>query len=202
MEWTYVVTNTGDVDLTGVSVVDDQGVTVTCPQDTLAVGESMTCTASGIAVKGQYANLGTTEGTAPDGTVVTDTDPSHYFGASRTCANGCSPLYYANPLHLNQWIGYSTDASFASVFGVDTDGTLLDAVRVTVNNNDVWVSLKREAVTALLNASHPEVPYPKTEAEIIAAVQDAYTTGEPELARGVLRLINARMCPLGAENTN
>jgi len=37
------VTNTGDVDLTDVEVVDDQGVTVTCPATTLAVGATMTC---------------------------------------------------------------------------------------------------------------------------------------------------------------
>ncbi|MFW6195121.1 MAG: DUF7507 domain-containing protein, partial [Chloroflexota bacterium] len=43
VNWTYVVTNTGDVALTDVSVTDDQGVAVNCPQDTLAVGESMTC---------------------------------------------------------------------------------------------------------------------------------------------------------------
>ncbi|MCH8869786.1 MAG: hypothetical protein IIC85_08745, partial [Chloroflexi bacterium] len=77
--WSYVVTNTGDVDLTGVTVTDDQGVAVTCPLTALAVGESMTCTATGTAVEGQYANVGTTDGTAPDGTVVTDEDPSHYF---------------------------------------------------------------------------------------------------------------------------
>ncbi len=80
VQWTYVVTNTGTVDLTNVSVVDDQGVAVTCPQDTLAVDESMTCTADGTAEVGQYANLGTTEGEAPDGTIVTDEDPSHYLG--------------------------------------------------------------------------------------------------------------------------
>ncbi|MCH9039804.1 MAG: hypothetical protein IIC23_10480 [Chloroflexi bacterium] len=76
--WSYVVTNTGDVDLTGVTVIDDQGVAVTCPLTALAVGQSMTCTGTGTAIAGQYANIGTTTGTAPDSTVVTDQDPSHY----------------------------------------------------------------------------------------------------------------------------
>ncbi len=80
VDWTYVVTNTGDVALVDVTVVDDQGVTVTCPQDTLAVGETMTCTASGIAEVGQYANIGTVTGVAPDESTVSDTDPSHYIG--------------------------------------------------------------------------------------------------------------------------
>jgi hypothetical protein len=78
--WTYVVTNTGKVALTGVMVVDDQGVTVTCPRTTLAAGETMTCVATGIAVAGQYANNGTAAGFDPSQTIVTDVDPSHYYG--------------------------------------------------------------------------------------------------------------------------
>jgi uncharacterized membrane protein len=61
--WAYVVTNNGNVTLTDVSVSDDQGVTVSCPKNSLAAGESMTCTASGQAVAGQYANIGTVTGT-------------------------------------------------------------------------------------------------------------------------------------------
>ena len=76
--WEYVVTNTGNVDLTNVVVTDDQGVAVSCPQDTLAVGEIMTCTGSGTAVVPLYANIGTVTGTPPDGPAVTDSDPSHY----------------------------------------------------------------------------------------------------------------------------
>jgi hypothetical protein len=36
--------------------------------------------ATGVAVAGQYANIGTTTGTPPTGPNVTDDDPSHYFG--------------------------------------------------------------------------------------------------------------------------
>ncbi len=74
--WTYVVTNTGNVALTGVTVTDDQGVAVSCPQTTLAVGESMTCTAAGTATAGQYANVGS----VTTDQQVSDSDPSHYFG--------------------------------------------------------------------------------------------------------------------------
>jgi hypothetical protein len=81
INWTYVVTNTGDVTLTNVLVVDDKGVAVTCPATTLVVGESMTCTANGTALAGQYANVGTTTGNY-GGMSVTDSDPSHYYGVS------------------------------------------------------------------------------------------------------------------------
>ncbi len=84
--WTYVVTNTGSVPLSNVTVSDDKGVFVTCPKNTLAVGEVMTCTANGTAVAGQYANIGTVTGTPPTGPNVTAADPSHYFGVTPTPA--------------------------------------------------------------------------------------------------------------------
>ncbi|MCP3938920.1 MAG: hypothetical protein GY708_26535 [Actinomycetia bacterium] len=86
--WEYLVTNTGEVDLTDVSVIDDQGVTVICPGSALAVGESMTCTASGVAVEGQYANIGTAVGTDPGDNEVSDEDPSHYFGVLPATLSG------------------------------------------------------------------------------------------------------------------
>ena len=78
--WTYVVTNAGNVALTAVAVSDDQLGAITCPKSTLAVGESMICTANGTATSGQYANLGSVTGTPPVGPPVTDSDPSHYIG--------------------------------------------------------------------------------------------------------------------------
>jgi uncharacterized repeat protein (TIGR01451 family) len=79
--WTYVIENTGNVTLTGVSVVDDQMVAITCPKDSLEPGESMTCSANGQAIPGQYENTGTVTGTPPIGPDVTDSDLSHYFGS-------------------------------------------------------------------------------------------------------------------------
>ena len=78
--WTYVVSNTGSRPLTDISVTDDQGVTVTCPATTLDAGLSFTCTGSGTAIAGQYANIGTVTATLQDTSVVSDSDPSHYFG--------------------------------------------------------------------------------------------------------------------------
>jgi len=79
--WTYVVTNTGNVPLTAVTVVDDKIGAITLPKTTLAVGESITATASGTALAGQYANNATVQGVYGD-TTVTDQDPSHYFGTT------------------------------------------------------------------------------------------------------------------------
>ncbi|MRR28947.1 hypothetical protein EG834_01115, partial [bacterium] len=79
VEWKYVVTNTGNVELTGVAVTDNKLGAITCPKTVLAPLESMTCTKTGTAVMGQYANMGTVTGTYGN-TTVTDQDPSHYYG--------------------------------------------------------------------------------------------------------------------------
>jgi hypothetical protein len=78
--WTYVVTNPGITPLDSVVVVDDMGIAVNCAgKTTLAVAESMTCTATGVAILGQYKNIGTATANAA-GVMVTHSDPSHYFG--------------------------------------------------------------------------------------------------------------------------
>jgi hypothetical protein len=78
--WSYVVTNTGTVDLSNVAVTDDREGAVTCPATTLAVGASMTCTSkTGTAEAGQYTNVATVTASHASGQ-VTDTDESHYFG--------------------------------------------------------------------------------------------------------------------------
>ena len=70
------MTNTGNIPLTGVTVTDDKIGAITCPADTLAVGANMTCTATGTAIEGQYANM--SKVTTNEN--VEDEDPSHYYG--------------------------------------------------------------------------------------------------------------------------
>ncbi|HSL83318.1 MAG TPA: hypothetical protein VLF66_11125, partial [Thermoanaerobaculia bacterium] len=112
--WTYIVTNTGNVPLGGITVTDDQGVTVSCPKAGLQPGESMTCTGSGTAEAGQYANIGTAEGHHGP-TTVSDTDPSHYLGRAE-CNQGCTPGYWKT--HTASWppTGYSTTQKVKDVF--------------------------------------------------------------------------------------
>ncbi len=79
VEWKYMVTNTGDVLLTGIQVTDDIEGAI-CTIAALAVGESQTCTKVGTAGVGSYENFGTATGNPPVGPAVSDSDPSHYFG--------------------------------------------------------------------------------------------------------------------------
>ena len=80
VEWTYVITNTGNATLDEISLSDDQLGAIPCQAPPLAPGESVTCTATGIASRGQYANVGTVTAVDPAEQTVSDTDPSHYFG--------------------------------------------------------------------------------------------------------------------------
>ncbi|WP_432821234.1 SdrD B-like domain-containing protein [Trichloromonas sp.] len=101
VEWKYVIKNTGNVELTGVAVTDDKLGAITCPKSTLAVMESMTCTKTGTAMEGPYANIGKVTGQYI-GTTVMDQDPSHYYGAKdqMECGTG-TPGYWKN--HPNAW---------------------------------------------------------------------------------------------------
>ena len=89
--WTYQITNDGDVDLTNVSLTDDQEGVITIPaagsitgddgDGVLQPGETWSITHTGtVAAIGQYANIGTANAEDPNGDPVNDTDPSHYFG--------------------------------------------------------------------------------------------------------------------------
>ena len=86
VKWSYTVTNTGNVALTGVAVVDDK-VGAICTIGALAAGATTTCAKTADPVPGQYQNTGTTNGNADVLTVdgrklvtVTASDVDHYFG--------------------------------------------------------------------------------------------------------------------------
>jgi hypothetical protein len=82
--WRYIVTNTGTIGLTGIVVVDDKGVFVNCAgMTTLAAGQMMTCTGTGVATLGQYSNIGKVTANSASG-AVDDSDPSHYLGVTST----------------------------------------------------------------------------------------------------------------------
>ena len=80
VEWTYVITNTGNVSLDQIVLTDNQLGVIPCQTAPLLSGDSVTCTATGTASRGQYANVGTVTAVDSVGQAVMDTDPSHYFG--------------------------------------------------------------------------------------------------------------------------
>jgi hypothetical protein len=146
VSWTYLVTNTGNVGLTNVTVVDDQGVAVSCPQTTLLMGETMTCTASGIAddlnsttfttVPGfcgvepnvpLYENIGSATGDF-SALTVSDSDPSHYCNPRVNQAPVAVDNNYTG-LEDNQLAGnvITDDTSEGIDSDVDGDGMSIDS---------------------------------------------------------------------------
>ena len=96
--FTYVVTNPGDVPLSGVTVQDNNGTPVNPTDDfnaTFGGGdtngngfldllETWTFSASRIATPGQYSNIATAIGTpTPGGSPVSDTDTDNHFGTNQ-----------------------------------------------------------------------------------------------------------------------
>jgi len=89
--WTYKVSNTGNVPLSGVSLTDDkEGIITNFSGDAnnntlLDTNEVWTYTKTGTAQAGNYSNTGNVTGTY-NGTPVNSSDPSSYFGASPSMA--------------------------------------------------------------------------------------------------------------------
>ncbi len=145
--WTYVVTNTGEVPIGNVTVTDNQGVAVpstptsgdTDGDGMLDVNETWTFTATGIATAGQYANIGTVNGTydndndpeTPPVATGPDSDPSHYHGDQP----GMHVEKKADPpsgstVEPGQVITYTVEAS-------NTGNTVLNPATVTDDLSDV-----------------------------------------------------------------
>ena len=131
LQFTYVVTNTGDVALTGIVVTDNTGITVTCPKTTLEPSETMTCTASATALLGLHTNVGSATGTPSSGvpTPVTDTDPANYIGEPPP-----------NPsIDVEKLVNGEDADSEAAAVHVPVESTLLFAYVVT-NTGDVTLN--------------------------------------------------------------
>lgn len=132
VRWTYLVTNSGGVNLTDVTVTDDHvspadidcdgtgGNVVAGP---LPPGASFTCVATGSGTAGQYANVGTATGRDPASVQVEDDDPSHYYGI----VSGIDVVKFsttAEAVQVGQQIPYSfvvTNTGNSPLTGITVD---------------------------------------------------------------------------------
>ncbi|MEK6775776.1 MAG: SdrD B-like domain-containing protein [bacterium] len=199
--WEYVVTNSGNVALTNVGVTDDKGVVVTCPGSILAPTATMTCTATGTAVAGQYSNIGTASGTAPSGVVVTATDPSHYFGiAVQAGGQGCSDGFWKN--HTNKWPSpYTPSTMFSAVFENAFPGKTL--LQVISQGGGGLTALGRQTVGALLNAAATGVSYDLTPAQVISQFNAVFpgSCSSYEPLKNSFEQLNEQGCPISGGRT-
>ena len=179
--WTYNVTNIGTINLTNVVVTDDPGVIVTCPNNTLLIGENMSCTAAaGTATAGQYANSGNASGVPQGGgSSVSDTDPSHYFG--------CDP-----DINITKEANVSS-ATIGTVIGYNitvknTGNVNLTSVLVT----DVKLNLSHTIANLIPNASQSFYQtYTVTESDICAPINNTATANGTDPCGGAVGPVSA-----------
>jgi hypothetical protein len=109
---------------------------------------------------------------------------------------GCTPGYWKN--HTSSWSGYSPNDLFNTVFGVNyTPGLTLHGA--TQLNGGGFAALARHAASALLNAAHPDVSYGMDTDEVIAAVQQAFATNDPEPTKNLFDSLNNAGCSIDAQ---
>jgi hypothetical protein len=117
---------------------------------------------------------------------------------------GCTPGFWKQTQHFDSWFGFDPNQSFEDVFGVDVtlrsggrgtidDPTLLEALQA---NGGGVNALARHAVSALLNASNPDVSFDFSPQQVIDLVQDAIASGNFEAAKNLLAAANEQVCPL------
>jgi hypothetical protein len=186
------VTNSGNIALLGVTVVDDNGTPgdtsddVTFNLGDLAPLASVNYNGSYTpALAGPSTNTVVASATGADGSLLESES------ASATCEvppppefEGCTPGFWKNS--PGSWVGYSPNQLVGSVFSLPNgvlnnqlgDDTLMEALNYGGGDNLIGAAqiLLRAAVASLLNAAHPDVDFPRTEAEIIAAVNAALAT--------------------------
>lgn len=109
---------------------------------------------------------------------------------------GCTPGYWRQ-IHPNSWTTYSPSDSFDAVFGVKYNSSLTLAQAVNLGGGG-FAALARHATAALLNSANPNVNYGLTTSQIIAMVQKAFSTGEPEQIKNEFDAFNNAGCSIDA----
>jgi hypothetical protein len=144
--WTYQVTNAGNLPLTELEIKDDSGTpsdqsddVIICTISSIGTSSSQTCTFMGTAAAGQHANTGTVTASPPGGLhIISDTDPSHYFGAItaldfRMAVNDQAADFLPGPyIHTSEMITWTYgitntgNVPLSSIQVRDDNGTPLD----------------------------------------------------------------------------
>jgi uncharacterized repeat protein (TIGR01451 family) len=171
--WEYFVENTGDVALTDITVIDDQGtadeaddVVISMPFSTLDPGGQMFGSlAGGPAVPGQYANTAYVTAVTSGGLdPVSDSDPSHYFGIEPQISiekhtNGedadTEPGPYILESELVTWEYFVENTGNITLTGItvtDDQGTVDEADDVVISMPDSTLS-PGEQMTGSLEGS-------------------------------------------------
>ena len=127
IQFTFDVTNTGQVPLTAISVDDPLVGDVICPQPTLAAGGTETCAAASVYTitaadveNGSVDNSATVSGTTPDGDPITSA-PSTTSTPTTAAAPGITVVKSAEPSDED---GFVVGAEIAYSFVVTNTGNV------------------------------------------------------------------------------
>ncbi|KAB1880909.1 hypothetical protein F6W70_17705, partial [Microbacterium maritypicum] len=193
IDYSFVVLNTGNVTLTGVSVDDPKAGSVTCDPTTLAPGESVTCTADAPytvteqdIIDGGVVNTATGNATTPEGVdpiippTDTETTPTPAAAAGLAIEKVAS-LNDANSNGLAD-AGETIDYSFVvlNTGNVTLTGVSVDDPKAGSVTCDPTTLAPGESVTCTADA-----PYTVTEQDIIDGGVVNTATGNATTPEGV-----------------
>ena len=108
---------------------------------------------------------------------------------------GCTPGYWKQSQHFGSYpAGYDPDDLFDTYFADAFSGMTL--VQVASQGGGGLNALGRHAVAALLNAASTDVDYDLTVAQVIAAFDAAFASGDYEDQKNIFEGLNEQGCPL------
>ena len=114
---------------------------------------------------------------------------------------GCTPGYWKQSQHFGSWTTYTPTTSFETVVGRNAYSGTPTFLTVLNFSGGGLQALGRHTAAALLNAASSGVAYPYSEAQIIAAFQAAFDSGDATIIEGVKNELDAANngadgCPL------
>jgi uncharacterized repeat protein (TIGR01451 family) len=169
--FTIIVKNTGNVDLTGVTVDDDIGTV--CDKDigNLSAGATFIYDCTVDPVNAGFTNMAIVTGTPPEGPDAFDDDEARVALFTEQPFEGCTLGFWgSNTEFWFQLTGYSTSDDFDTIFGTGwftPDITLGEAIKAKGKRS----KLARRGTGALLNAATENIYYRYTVDEVIDFVQ-------------------------------
>ena len=206
--WSISLENKTEEDLT-VAIVDELDTQIIAwPPDCgdpagllLPAVQTTECKLTTTAALGVHVNKVTVT-TEYAGEPVERSDSAYYVGMKtiEEGEEGCGQGYWKN--HLVAWgpTGYAPTDSYKDVFGLPASFGDLSLLQALWQGGGSEMALGRKAVTALLNAVHPEIAFALSEGDVIARVQEAYASGNYEPVKDYLESISEGYCPLGNDD--
>ncbi len=158
----HTISTTGGSTLNSIVLTDNLLGTITCPGSTLAPGTSMECTATGMAIAGQYENLGTVVAQPPGGLPsVTDDDLSHYFGAepnmtitATTAGLDGRIILVGQTAAITYLVKNTGNVPLGNITVTDTAGIAVTCLKNTLNSGEEMTCNSSIVVTAGHHLSH------------------------------------------------